>query len=84
MGVLAVRGLKAAEGAAGIAGILVLDARLVHDDRVARRVEGHAVQKGVEGRGTVLGHRQREEDCCEKTGEHSREGSEFIFLGELT
>ena len=68
MGVLAVGRLKAAEGAAGIAGILVLDAGLVHDDCVARRVEGHAVQKAVEGRGAVLnGHRQRDEegcDCC--------------------
>ena len=53
IGVLAVGGQIIRESAAGIALILVLHATLIRYNRVTGRIEGHAVQKGIEGRGAI-------------------------------
>ena len=72
MGVLTSRRLEAGKGAAGISRILVLNARLIHNNGVARRIERDAVEKRVERRRAVL----RKGSCCgNRAGEESKEHS---------
>ncbi len=49
IGILAVAGFIGGEGATGIACVLVLHTGLIGHYRIARGIEGLAVQKGIEG-----------------------------------
>jgi len=53
IGILAVGGQIISERAAGISLILVLHTTLIRHNCVPGRIEGHAVQKGVEGGGAI-------------------------------
>jgi len=71
VGVLATGGLVTAEGAAGIARILILNAILVHVDGVARRIERETVEESMKSSGTGLcTGRQKRGDADQKFKQH--------------
>jgi len=62
MGILSAGGLIAAEGAARVSCILILNAVLVHVNCVTRWIECHTVEESMEGRRSVL--RARDNKRC--------------------
>ena len=72
IGILAVTCYVGREGSTVISCVLVLHTGLVRDDRIAGWIEGHTVQKSVEGGGASAGHRRNQKRRSRKnTQKHS-------------